>query len=399
MPATCIPAAQEVIVNPEYFYDVRYRSIWELMVTMHPAEINLITVQQKLKDQGLLEGIGGLMFLAKCQNDVTTTSNIAYWLAIVQEKHILRQIIITASDAIGAAYDCEDQPHLLLDKLEREFLSIRPGQRQAKDIRHLVAEAINNIEYRFQNPDKIIGLPTGLGDLDRLTDGCHDGEMIVPAGYPSTGKTALAVNIAVHNALAGVPVAIFTAEMQPVQLTVRSLCSSSGANYRRLTEGSLQKMMVEAPKLAASKIFIEPAHGLTIGQVYAIARRLKQQHKIRMIVIDYIQLLSGTGDNREQEVASISKGIKAMSGELQIPILALSQLNEAGKLRESRSIGQDADSIWMLKNDGEWNAYQQPIILNVEKCRDGETGPVRLHFDKTCTKFKPAEKISPDDHP
>lgn len=398
-PAECLSEAQAVITIPEFFYDARFRLVWETMCAMELAEIDIITVMQKLKDAGNLEGVGGLVFLTDCQDAVPSTANLPSWLEIIQDKHGRRRVIQVATNAIADAYKFQGSCNEFLDVVERGILAIRPGQRQENDIKSLVREAVMRIEHKFTNPDTLIGLSTGLLDLDRKTDGMHKGEMIVIAGFPSTGKTALAVNIAVSNALAGVPAAIFSAEMQPVQLVVRSLCSNSEANYHRLNQGSLERMVIEAPKFARAPIYFEPSHGYTIGQVVAIARRMKQKHDIKIAVIDYIQMLQGTGDNREQQISNISKGIKGMAGELGIPVLALSQLTDDGKLRESRSIGQDADSVWMLKNDGEWLPHTQPIVLNVDKCRDGETGPVNLIFEKTCTKFRNAEKVAEEDKP
>jgi replicative DNA helicase len=223
--------------------------------------------------------------------------------------------------------------------------------------------------------------------------------MVVVAGFPSTGKTALSVNIAVHNAIKKVPAAIFSAEMLPVQLVVRSLCSEARANFKRLLERDQSNMVTASAKIANSPLYIEQANGLSIGQVTAIARRLKQKHNIQMIVVDYIQLLSGTGDNREQVISSISKGIKSMAMELDLPVLALSQLTDDGKLRESRAIGQDADSIWKLENEGDWQPVIQPIKLNIEKCRDGATGKVSLTFMKEFTRFESAARISDEDVP
>jgi replicative DNA helicase len=217
--------------------------------------------------------------------------------------------------------------------------------------------------------------------------------LIVVAGFPSTGKTALAVNIAVHCALNKIPAAIFSAEMRPVQLVIRSLCSNARANYHHLFQEDIARMIPEVARLSKAPIFIEPAQGMSIGQVVAVARRLKQKHGIQIVVVDYIQLLSGIGDNREQQVSSISKGLKAMALELEVAVLALSQLTDDGKLRESRAIGQDADTIWKLENEGEWQPKVQPIKINIEKCRDGETGKVDLTFLKEFTRFECVSKF------
>lgn len=240
--------------------------------------------------------------------------------------------------------------------------------------------AIDRIEQKCLSNGAITGLTTGLVDLDKLTDGLHAGEMIVLAALPSRGKTALAVNIAVLNALRGVPVAILSAEMQPVQLVVRSICSESRTNFQRIQTGDIPKMTAAASAINKSPLYIEQASGFTIGQVQAIGRRLKQKHDIKLMVIDYQQRLTGTGDNTEQRTASISKGVKDLCMELRIPIILLSQVNEAGQTKHARATAEDTDSLWKLDNEGEWQPLIQPVKLNVEKCRDGQTGSVFLTF-------------------
>ena len=242
-------------------------------------------------------------------------------------------------------------------------------------------------------------------DLDRLTDGLHGGEMVVIAAYPSTGKTTLAINMVFHNALKGIPSAVFTAEMRPVQLVVKAICSEAKINLYDVRDGKLSesdfgKMTGASARIAASKIHIESIAGQTIGQLIALARRVKQKHDIKLAVVDYLQLLSCPGtDNREQEVSQISKGIKQIAMELDIPVIVLSQLNDDGKLRESRAIGQDADGIWKLSIVGERQSEAQPIKLVVEKNREGATESVDLMFLKTIQRFESVSKIPDYERP
>ncbi len=226
--------------------------------------------------------------------------------------------------------------------------------------------------------------------MDKKSDGLHKGELIVLAAPPSCGKTALAVNIAVHNAFAGVSVGILSAEMRPVQLVIRSVCSESRVNFRRISECDVPKMISVVGRMSQSPIHIEQVSGYTIGKVTACARRMKHSQGIQLLVLDYIQLIAGTGDNREQQIASVGRGMKAIASELEIPVIALSQLNDEGRLRESRAIGMDADSVWVISNKGEWQSDVQPVTLCVQKCRDGETGSVDLTFLKTITRFESA---------
>lgn len=398
-PVKCIAEAQMIIKSDEYFYDLRNQTIWESLCRMQPPTVEMISLSQNLKDRGVIDQIGGFQYLNACQDAAISTANLPMWLSIVEEKWVLRRLIQTCQEVVSRVYEFGGTVNELLDEVERDVLAIRPSQRSSNDIKSLVNLAISKIENRFNLGNKISGLTTGLADLDRLTDGVHAGEVIVVAGFPSTGKTALGVNIAVGNALSGIPVAIFTAEMLPVQIVVRSLCSTARANFKYLVESDIPRMTSSAGRISRAPINIESASGLSAGQVMAIARRLKQKHNIQIIVVDYIQLLSGVGDNREQQVSSISKVMKAMALELDCAVLALSQLTDDGKLRESRAIGQDADSIWKLENDGDWKSHIQPIKLNVEKCRDGETGRVNLTFMKEFTRFENVSKISEEDVP
>jgi replicative DNA helicase len=397
-PQHCIPDAQ-IQLTPEHFYDLRCRMVWDLIVGMTAAEVNTATITQRLRDAGTLEQIGGFGFLFECQDAAPSTAHMPVWLGELVDKFTLRRTIQICRDFIDRAHAVPDSVPMFLDVMERDVLAIRPNQRAETDVKALVKESINKLQERFDNPGRIFGITTGLNDLDYLTDGVHGGEMVVIAGLPSTGKSALAGGIAVNAALQSFPVGIFTAEMAPLQIVMRALCSEARVNSKRIAERDIPRIFSPATKISKAPIFIERASGLTIGQVVAMARRMKQRHGIRIIVVDYIQLLQGVGDNREQAVASISNGLKAMALELDCAVLALSQLNDQGRLRESRAIGQDADSVWKLENDGPWETQVQPITLTVEKCRDGETGKIKLQFLKTITRFECAAKIDDADVP
>ena len=279
------------------------------------------------------------------------------------------------------------------------MLRIRNVPAISRSIQQLMGEATNLIEQRAGNWDLVLGLSTGLPDLDRLTDGLHGGEVIVIGAPTSCGKTALALNIITHNALRGIPAGFLSAEMTAVRLALRSLCAEARVNFKQVSESDCVKLTSAVAQISSAPIYIESINGMSIGQVRAMARRMKQQYDIQLLATENIQLLTGTGDNREQEIASISRGLKGMAIELNIPVLGLSQLNDDGKLRESRAIGHDADSAWIIANDGEWQPKIQPAILKVEKCRDGETGKVNLNFLKTITRFEQAAKIGDDDVP
>ena len=380
-PVECVPQVQMVAISPDYFYDLRCRTAWEKILAMEISTVNSLTVRG--------EGVE-LDFLNSCVDLVMSVANLPAWLTVIEEKFIARRIIQTCTAGIAAAYE----PGSALEFIERAVLQIRPNKIEQTDIKQLLRQATDIIEIKAQNWDSITGFSTGLDDLNKLTDGVHRGEFVVIAALPSCGKTALAVNIAVANALAGIPVGIFSAEMRPVQLVIRSLCSESRVNFKKVSKEDVPKFIVSTGKMSKSPIQFEAASGYTIGQIQAAARRMKQKRAIEILVVDYMQLITGVGDNREQQVASVSRGLKSISLELNICVLGLSQLNDEGRLRESRAIGQDADSVWMICNDGEWQPLVQPVKLKVQKSRDGETGEIPLTFLKTFTRFEQASKFS-----
>jgi replicative DNA helicase len=380
-PVTCVPETGMVASEPEIFYDIRCRASWEAMLSMSPNEVNVISINSKATFPQ------SAVFLSDCQDKCVSSANLSVWLEIIQNKYTLRQIIKTAQKAVADAFESSDAVSSL-DVFERAAMSIRPARRERKDIKALLSDAQELIEFRSQNWNAITGLTTGLLDLDKLSDGLHRGELIVLAALPSCGKTALGVNIAMHNALDGLPVGIVSAEMRPVQLVIRSICSESRVNFKRITSEDLPAMISVMGRMAKANIHIEQASGFTIGQVIATARRMKQSADIKLLVVDYIQRLTGVGENRQLQIASIGAGLKDIALELDIPVIGLSQLNDDGKLRESRALGQDGDSVWILANDGEWRADVQPVNLRIEKCRDGETGIVPLTFLKTITRFE-----------
>jgi replicative DNA helicase len=387
-----------VFKTSNYFYDLRCRTVWDVMCGMRPDAVNIISVRQILTDSGVFSQIDDVMFLNECENLVTSPANISEWIKTVEDKKILRDVIKTCTEAVALAYENKNAIEVL-DVAEYDILKIRPSSNQARDIRTLIKDATDIIEQRAVYWDLITGFPTGLVDLDKMSDGVHEGEFIVIGAPTSCGKTALALNIIVHNALAGVASGFLSAEMMPAKLVVRSLCAEARVNFKKVRDQDVPKLAVAAGKIANAPIYIDSVNGYTIGQVRAYARRMKQQHGIKLLAVENIQLLIGTGDNREQEIASISRGLRGMALELNIAVLGLSQLNDDGRLRESRAIGHDADSVWILSNDGEWQPFIQPVILKVEKSRDGETGNVRLIFRKEFTKFESASKVSDKDYP
>jgi replicative DNA helicase len=433
-PGDCLGVCIEKFKSgPELFYDLRHRHIYELLVEMydHREAIDLLTVQQRLKDRNQLEAVGGLVYLSGLPDAVPSAANLSYYADIIREKHLLRRMIQTCTEVVGQVYEYEGEVDALLDEVERDVLRISEErvEEQTTTIKELVKNAISTIENFHQRQGMLTGLATGFPDLDKMTSGLHGGEMIVIAARPSMGKTSLAMNIAEHIALEErLPVGVFSLEMTAESLVLRMLCSRSRVNLRNIRDGFLAerdfpKLTGSAGKLAGAPLFIDDTAGLSILQLRAKARRMTQQYGIKLFVIDYLQLLHSTSrraENRQQEIADISNGIKALAKELKVPMIVLSQLNRElekdknrkprlSDLRESGAIEQDADLVALLykpssgdEDDSDKSGLEQdavPVNLLIAKQRNGPTGDVALTFLKAYTRFESAAKVSADDLP
>ena len=417
----------------EVFYDLRHQTIYEMLATMFNERmpIDLITVQQRLKDKQLLEQVGGIAYLAQLQDAVPSAANLSYYLEHVQEKFLLRKMIHTCTDVVGRVYDYEGEVDALMDEVERDILRISESRAQSSVLstKELVGKAIGTIENYFSRKGVLNGLATGFADLDRMTDGLHGSEMIVIAARPSMGKTSLAMNIAEHVVLEQkLPAAVFSLEMSAEALVLRLMCSIARVNLRSIREGFMSesdfpKLTSAAGRLANAPLFIDDSAGLSILQLRARARRLAQQHGVKLFVVDYLQLLHSTArraqENRQQEISDISSGLKALAKELKVPVLVLSQLNRdlerdksrkprLSDLRESGAIEQDADVVGLLYkpnagDDEEGAAGEEsdglPVNLLIAKQRNGPTGDVSLTFLKPYTRFESAAKVSDEDVP
>jgi replicative DNA helicase len=417
----------------DVFYDLRHRTIYEMMVEMYDTKvpIDTITLQQRLKDKQQLDSVGGAGFLSALPDSVPSAANLGYYLNIVREKYVLRKMIHACTDVVGRAYEHEGEVDALLDEVERDILKISEERVESTDnsMKQLVRQAINTIEDYHQRQGMLTGLGTGFIDMDKMTSGMHGGEMIVIAARPSMGKTSLAMNIAEAVAIdQKQPVGVFSLEMTAESLVLRMLCSRSRVNLRNIRDGFLAerdfpKLTGAAGKLANAPLFIDDTPGLSILQLRAKARRMWQQYGIKLFVIDYLQLLHSTArraENRQQEIADISNGVKALAKELNVPVIVLSQLNREmekdknrrprmSDLRESGAIEQDADLVGLLykpnSNEEEENSgggadhEAVPVTLFIAKQRNGPTGDVNLTFLKAYTRFESAAKISGDDVP
>ncbi|MDB6021387.1 MAG: dnaC [Pedosphaera sp.] len=418
----------------EVFYDLRHQTIFETLVEMYDQRvaIDIITLHDRLKNKQRLEEVGGLVYLNSLPDTVPSAANLSYYLEIVLEKYVLRKMIQTCTEVVGRVYDHDGEVDTLLDEVERDILRISETRVEGKTdkIKDLVKKAISTIEDYHQRQGMLTGVGTGFADLDKMTSGLHGGEMIVVAARPSMGKTSLAMNIAEHVAIEEkLPVGVFSLEMTSDSLVLRMLCSRSRVNLRNVREGFLAerdfpKLTGAAGKLAAAPLFIDDTSGMSILQLRAKARRMSQQYGIKLIVIDYLQLLHSTArraENRQQEIADISNGIKSLAKELDVPVIVLSQLNRElekdkdrkprlSDLRESGAIEQDADVVALLykpsrgedeEAGGGGGEEQDAVAVNllIAKQRNGPTGDVHLTFLKSYTRFESAAKVSNDDVP
>ncbi|HEU6447153.1 MAG TPA: replicative DNA helicase [Verrucomicrobiae bacterium] len=417
-----------------HFYDLRHQTIWETLAEMFNARdaIDIITVQQRLKDKQLLEQIGGIAYLAQLQECVPSAANLSYYLEIVREKFLLRKMISVCSEVVGRVYDYEGAVDALMDEVERDILKIAESRAEntVMGVKDLVHNAIGTIENFFNRQGKLNGIATGFPDLDKMTDGLHGSEMIVIAARPSMGKTSLGMNIVEHVVLQEkLPVGVFSLEMSAESLVLRMMCSSARVNLRSIREGFMSeadfpKILNAAGELAKSKLFIDDTAGLSILQLRARARRMHQQHGIKLFVVDYLQLLHSTArrsqENRQQEISDISSGLKALAKELKVPVIVLAQLNRElekdknrkprmSDLRESGAIEQDADVIGLLYKPSSADdddaveptteADGVPVNLLIAKQRNGPTGDINLTFLKSFTRFESAAKVSDEDIP
>lgn len=402
----------------EWFYELSHQTILKAIIRLEASDkaVDLITLQAHLKDRKELDQVGGLDYLNVLLESTPSASNLRWYLEILEEKFIRRKIISTCTELTVSAFDSAGTAGDLLDESERQILAIRSTKMNASaGIKELVQDAMETIEETLQRKGQVEGLSTGLADVDRITGGLKPGEMTVIAGYPGSGKTSLAMNISEQVMLnQKKSVGVFSLEMSSVSLVTRFISSHARVNIRNVASGFLQEsdfssLVRSAASISNASIWFEDNSDLSIQQLRSRARRLTQQHGLDLIVIDYLQLLNAVGgsrkvESRQQEVADISRGAKAMARELRIPVLALSQLNDDGKLRESRAIGQDADNVWVLKpGDSEQDEISVedalPVDLRIVKSRNGPRGKVALVFLQPYTRFENAAKVDQEDLP
>lgn len=410
------------ILKPNSFYaeihQIVYRSMLSLFEKSHP--IDLLTVTEELKRAGELDKIGGPMFLVSLTNRVASAANIEYHARIIAQKHIQRELIRVSTLIIQDAYEDTTDVFQLMDDAERNLFSITEHSltRSFESMGSLSSRLLKQIEDLSRKKDGLTGVPTGFVELDRITSGWQPSDLVIMAARPGMGKTSFVLSLARNAAVEfGKPVALFSLEMSSVQLVQRLVSMESEVYASKLRNGQLEEyewtvIQQTIEKLSAAPIFIDDTPGINIFELRAKCRRLKMQHNIELIVIDYLQLMSGTGEssrggNREQEVSNISRSLKGLAKELNVPVIALSQLSRAvetrggakrpqlSDLRESGSIEQDADIVsfiyrpeyYSINEDEEGHSLKGIAEIIIAKHRNGSLGTVKLRFVDHFAKF------------
>jgi replicative DNA helicase len=409
-----IPMALE-LVDANCFYKETNRIIFSAMVDLFNAQksVDLITLSDELKRRNNLEALGGVAYLTSLTETVPTSANVQHYARIIKEKSILRFLINNATQIVSESYDTKGNVEELLDRAEKLIFEI--SDHRAKGgyvvLKDIIKDSIETIDRLYQKKTHVTGVPTGFLDFDKQTAGLQNSDLIVIAGRPSMGKSALALSIAEHAAVVEkIPVGFFSLEMSKEQLVQRLLCSHAKVDAHKVRSGFLApqdwpKLTSAAGKLSEAPIFIDDSPAISALELRAKARRLKSHHDIKLIVLDYLQLMRGStssSESRQQEISEISRSLKALARELDIPVIGISQLSRAvesrqdhrpqlSDLRESGAIEQDADVVVLLLRE----EYYFPTEENkgiaeviIAKQRNGPVGSIRMAFIKEYMRFE-----------
>lgn len=398
---------------PDDFYRAAHQRIYEAMLRLNDENepIDLITLTTDLQNHKLLEEVGGVGYLTELANAVPTASNVGYYAEILEEKAMLRRLIRAATQIVSSGYASAEDVNQLISDAEQKILEISNRRSDGFiSIRDVLMDVFERVEFLFNHKGGTTGIPSGFPDLDKMTSGFQRNDLIIVAARPSVGKTAFALNIAQNVGVrAKESVAIFSLEMSASQLVQRMICAEANVDAGRMRTGFLEpddweKLTMAIGSLSEAEIYIDDSPSITVADIRAKCRRLKKERGLGMIVIDYLQLIhgrSGGGDNRQQEVSEISRTLKAIARELEVPVIALSQLSRGveqrqdkrpmmSDLRESGSIEQDADIVAFLYRDDYYNPETEKkniIEIIISKQRNGPTGTVELVFLKNFNKF------------
>ncbi|WZL79412.1 replicative DNA helicase [Eubacteriales bacterium mix99] len=412
-----VAAAAEVL-HGEDFYSDAHREIYEAILDIYdrgmPAD--LVTLAEALRQRGTLESVGGGTYISDLSMSVPSTANVRYYIRIVEEKAILRRLIAASGDIMQESYAASEDLDIIIDHAEKKIFDIsqRKNDRDFEPIKTILLDTYSRIEELAKNKGKIVGVATGFRDFDLRTSGLNPSDFVLIAGRPSMGKTSFALNIAQYAAVhSKVPVAIFSLEMSREQLVQRMLSCQAHIELQKIRTGDLAeedwiRLVHAATPLSQAPIYIDDTPAISAMEIRSKARRLKLEHGLGMIVIDYLQLMSGRGniESRQQEVSDISRSLKALARELEVPVVTLSQLSRGPEarqdhrpmlsdLRESGAIEQDADLVVFLYRDEYYNPDSEKQNIAeaiIAKQRNGPTGTVELVWLGQYTQFASYEK-------
>mgnify|MGYP000734387900 FL=1 len=413
-----VNAAIETL-KEDAFYREDNKAIYQAIINLYSKSepIDIITLKDELESMDKFEQVGGYEYLASLPDKVPTTANVQKYIKIVEEKAILRKLIKTANEIIELGYDPAEDVEDIMDNAEKKIFDIMQSKNQKgyTPIKDVLVESFTKLEELYNRKQHITGVPTGFVELDYKTAGLHGSELILVAARPAMGKTAFALNIATNAALRGnAPVAIFSLEMSKDQLVNRILCSEAMVDSNKVRTGKLEeddwvKLAGAIGPLSESEIYIDDTPGISVMEIRTKCRKLKMEKNIGLVVIDYLQLVQGSNKrqaSREQEISEISRSLKILAKEINVPVIALSQLSRAveqrpdhrpmlSDLRESGAIEQDADIVMFLYRDDYYNKESEKKDIAeviIAKQRGGQTGTVELLWMGNYTKFVNLEK-------
>lgn len=406
------------LLDESSFYREAHAKLYSTIVKLYDQNkvVDIVTLVEKLRNSGALDEIGGPTYITSITSSIPTSANIEHYAKIVREKAVLRDLISTATQIISESYDNTSSVDELLDKAERMIFDITANKVQTRtsSIKEVIKSSIETIDNLYQRKENITGIATGFHDFDVMTAGLQRSDLIVVAGRPSMGKSALISCIAEHiSVVEKVPLAFFSLEMSKEQLVQRMLCSHARVDSHKVRTGFLSqsdwpKLVNAAGKLSESPLYIDDTPAASALELRAKARRMKAQYDIGLIVVDYLQLMQGARgiENRQQEISDISRSLKALARELNVPLIAVSQLSRAveqrsdrrpqlSDLRESGAIEQDADVVVLLLREEYYNPTEENrgiAEVIVAKQRNGPVGTMKLAFVSEYTRFEDLAK-------
>ncbi len=408
-----VVAAIEVLKSEDFYRNdnaIIYEAIMNIYGKGEP--IDIITLKDELTAMGKLDAVGGLEYLASLPDKVPTTANVEKYVKIVEEKSLLRSLIKAANELVNLGYSQNEEIETIMDSAEKKIFDLmqRKSQKGYESIKDILVDSFTELQELYNKKQHITGVATGFIDLDNKTAGFHKSDLILIAARPAMGKTAFALNIATNAAISGnYPVAVFSLEMSKEQCANRILCAQAMVDSSKVQKGEISddewtKLAMASGELSESAgIFIDDTPGITVAEIRAKCRKLKLEKDIGLVVIDYLQLINGSGktSSREQEIAEISRSLKILAKEIEVPVIALSQLSRAPEarpdhrpmlqdLRESGSIEQDADMVMFIYRDDYYNPQSEQTNIAeiiISKNRSGPVGTVELLWMPSFTKF------------